>query len=160
MTEKLKPCPFCGGKAKYISTTEDMHWVYCRDCKCKTSEHYGYCGKEFSIGYWNTRANCKENLEVLSGHKTSPDEKEGCWSDDKTFEEYPKEKELIDPRVTPLTKEMVGKVVLVNGKGCYQLFDEWREDEYVCNVRGMYSPEGRYVEGLEDADDIKHYYWI
>lgn len=74
MTEKLKPCPFCGGKAKYISTTEDMHWVYCRDCKCKTSEHYGYCGKEFSIGYWNTRANCKENLEVLSGHKTSPDE--------------------------------------------------------------------------------------
>lgn len=53
MSEKLKPCPFCGGKA-YTTITEEGHfWVAsCRDCHAQIM----LCNKEWqAIKMWNWR---------------------------------------------------------------------------------------------------------
>ena len=53
MSEKLKPCPFCGGEA-YTTITEDGHfWVArCRDCHAQIM----LCNKEWqAIKMWNRR---------------------------------------------------------------------------------------------------------
>lgn len=57
--QKLKPCPFCGGKAKLM----DMgfpHWVYCEDCGAKLHGRT-FCEND-SIDLWNRRAigTCKD----------------------------------------------------------------------------------------------------
>ena len=57
MTEQLKPCPFCGGKAKthHYSTTVISYGIYvmCKDCM--TSSKY-YDTKRQAIEAWNKRA--------------------------------------------------------------------------------------------------------
>lgn len=40
--EELKPCPFCGGKAKIYATTTGTCPKHCK--------HYCYCGKCFASG--------------------------------------------------------------------------------------------------------------
>ena len=55
MTE-LKPCPFCGGKAK-IMKMGYPHWIYCLDCGARV---HGRVigekeGEEASIKAWNRR---------------------------------------------------------------------------------------------------------
>jgi Lar family restriction alleviation protein len=39
--DKLKPCPFCGGKAKHMTIEPDEnmrsgYFVYCLNCECAT----------------------------------------------------------------------------------------------------------------------------
>lgn len=49
---ELKPCPFCGGKAKLM----DMgfpHWVYCENCGAKVHGRTFY--EEDSVEAWNRR---------------------------------------------------------------------------------------------------------
>ncbi|MFG6566716.1 Lar family restriction alleviation protein [Sulfitobacter sp. 1A13679] len=66
MTEHLKPCPFCGGKANM--TTEAcldgggrFAYVRCSQCKAKSREHYHSYGNDCPVMYqtirdeWNTR---------------------------------------------------------------------------------------------------------
>ena len=50
---KLKPCPFCVGKAEMVSDFEDEHFVYCTGCKggWKTMET-----PEEAAAEWNRRA--------------------------------------------------------------------------------------------------------
>ena len=60
---KLKPCPFCGSKAKYASRKngspgawelETSHWIYCTDDYCHC--HMGmYEDKEQAVLDWNIR---------------------------------------------------------------------------------------------------------
>lgn len=69
MTEKLKPCPFCGGKARFSGGWR-VH-VECTNCLVKT-ENFDNDGIPEMV--WNTRANGQENLDGSSGDKTSPDE--------------------------------------------------------------------------------------
>ena len=50
MTEELKPCPFCGGKAEYDNDTGPLdegfwEWYQCQNCGAKQD----------SITEWNTR---------------------------------------------------------------------------------------------------------
>ena len=52
----LKPCPFCGGKAK-IMKMGYPHWIYCLDCGARV---HGRVvgekeGEEASIKAWNRR---------------------------------------------------------------------------------------------------------
>ena len=54
MTEELKPCPFCGGKAQLVDEdTGDMktYYVLCDRCV----QTYPFSQKERAIEYWNRR---------------------------------------------------------------------------------------------------------
>ena len=62
MDEKLKSCPFCGGKAKLakIEITNRggyLNWVACE--LCGTSPHGHYKETEPAIAAWNTRSTDK-----------------------------------------------------------------------------------------------------
>ena len=57
MTEqKLKPCPFCGGKARIERTdcigSINYHYGYCIQCGARTDE---YATKKGAIEAWNKR---------------------------------------------------------------------------------------------------------
>ena len=48
---ELKPCPFCGGTAVFLSYTK--YWVVCTDCLAETS---CYATPEEAAEAWNRRA--------------------------------------------------------------------------------------------------------
>lgn len=58
--DKLKPCPFCGGKAAVIKHTfigygEDYYQPVCLDCNASKAD-YRYRTEEDAINAWNRRA--------------------------------------------------------------------------------------------------------
>lgn len=54
-TNVLKPCPFCGEKAKHVYFKfTDTHSVLCRNCG---AESYEFGTEEEAIEAWNRRAN-------------------------------------------------------------------------------------------------------
>lgn len=51
-SEKLKPCPFCGGRAVYgYYVGTDNHWVSCRQCEVTITD----ATKEEVYIAWNRR---------------------------------------------------------------------------------------------------------
>lgn len=50
---RLKPCPFCGGKARVMQMGYP-HWIYCEKCGAKI--HAGTTDEKDSIMAWNKRA--------------------------------------------------------------------------------------------------------
>lgn len=53
---ELKPCPFCGGEAKYMETMEGIfisRFVTCTKCGIETKRNYPR--KNGAIKAWNTR---------------------------------------------------------------------------------------------------------
>ena len=56
MSEELKPCPFCGGKA-HVMKMGYPHWIYCEVCGARV--HGRVVGEEegekASIEAWNRR---------------------------------------------------------------------------------------------------------
>lgn len=60
--EKLKPCPFCGGVARFAKTfvmqSEERQIVYCGKCWARTAS----CDtQEEAADFWNTRVERSEN---------------------------------------------------------------------------------------------------
>lgn len=57
MSEKLLPCPFCGGEAEEVitakNTSDPKHRIRCTKCRCQTSETVA---SPEHIRKWNTRA--------------------------------------------------------------------------------------------------------
>lgn len=51
MTDELKPCPFCGGKAE-ITKNEMRVWVHCTKCH---SDTYLYQIQKEAVAAWNAR---------------------------------------------------------------------------------------------------------
>lgn len=53
MSDKLKPCPFCGGKAEFFEDEFFCRYsVICTECGAKTTV---YCVKQDAIDAWNWR---------------------------------------------------------------------------------------------------------
>lgn len=50
---ELKPCPFCGGKARRYYGHTDLYGVVCKKCAAKI---YGYGSKASATKAWNRRA--------------------------------------------------------------------------------------------------------
>ena len=53
MKTNLKPCPFCGSKAKLMSATwqEEIYTIYCVECECELES----LNKIELVKRWNTR---------------------------------------------------------------------------------------------------------
>ena len=53
MKTNLKPCPFCGSKAKLMSVTwqEEIYTIYCVECECELES----INKIELVKRWNTR---------------------------------------------------------------------------------------------------------
>lgn len=61
MTDKLKPCPFCGSENVHLSNWSDQAYVYCADCLVKTEVYlHGNCAEK-AIEVWNRRAGEEQN---------------------------------------------------------------------------------------------------
>ena len=58
MADKLLPCPFCGGEAKYFRDTlvygNPQHMIFCTKCG---SRSYAHDSKEECTEAWNNRSN-------------------------------------------------------------------------------------------------------
>ncbi len=54
MTEKLKPCPFCLGKA-VLGSNDKGHWAGCVNSECFVQTRAFYTEEE-AVKAWNTRA--------------------------------------------------------------------------------------------------------
>lgn len=53
-TQKLKPCPFCGGDASYLYKQSSTTWyVFCGECESSGAESYS---ETEAIAAWNRRA--------------------------------------------------------------------------------------------------------
>ena len=58
MVEKLKRCPFCGGKASEPEgLTVGGYWIKCTDCGIE--QHRAYMTFEEAAAAWNTRADLR-----------------------------------------------------------------------------------------------------
>lgn len=59
MTEELKPCPFCGGKAKIVNIGDcdgsDFYMIVCTKCTTSTSFGFKSRTKLDVIKAWNRR---------------------------------------------------------------------------------------------------------
>ena len=56
--DQLKPCPFCGGKARLVISHEFGHYIGCLRCKCST-RHMNSRSKVKAR--WNRRAEAKRD---------------------------------------------------------------------------------------------------
>lgn len=57
---KLKPCPFCGGKAEAVvdNETEVLFLIQCTECKAQTAESEFLYSAEYD---WNRRADNEQS---------------------------------------------------------------------------------------------------
>lgn len=55
---KLKPCPFCGGRAEFVTLDRYLyrHVVQCTKCEAITGGS-AYENDEYNAGIWNKRIN-------------------------------------------------------------------------------------------------------
>ena len=69
----LKPCPFCGGEAKYDCLGDFSVAIGCPSCGIS----FGYCGdleeaKKRTISAWNNRHYSPEVMQAVKRMKTIP----------------------------------------------------------------------------------------
>ena len=66
MTEKLKPCPFCGGKAVIVTDNHECTseiYVQCNECFCRTDTYANIGNRadeeciKYAVEDWNRRTN-------------------------------------------------------------------------------------------------------
>jgi Lar family restriction alleviation protein len=65
MSEKLKPCPFCGGQADIIRSAN--HWFFVRCPACEASKP-GFETENDAVEAWNSRSSSAELDELDSAN--------------------------------------------------------------------------------------------
>ena len=60
MTDKLLPCPFCGGPAQIVSGGPGCHYVRCEGCSTTGPDRL----RESAIAIWNRRSPAPVSREV------------------------------------------------------------------------------------------------
>jgi len=71
MSEELKPCPFCGGKAIIVSYGSDdngSHQIDCDNEKCCSPSSNTHRIKTDAISAWNTRTPDTSAVELALGY--------------------------------------------------------------------------------------------
>ena len=68
---RLKPCPFCGGKAR-VMKMGFPHWIYCEECGAKI--HAGTTDERDSMRAWNKRAITEPAIVPVAEIKFDKDE--------------------------------------------------------------------------------------
>ena len=71
MTDRLKPCPFCGGEGKLEINREmggTQYQVLCTNCPTTVGRHW-FWKKEDAINSWNTRKPMDRIVERLEAEK-------------------------------------------------------------------------------------------
>lgn len=63
MTEKLKPCPFCGGEAQIIRCNSGKYQCFCRNCGCAQTMFFD--SPEEVPEEWNARPIENELVEKI-----------------------------------------------------------------------------------------------
>lgn len=68
MKTELKPCPFCGGKAKFDEQYKGIYVVRCSVCGIRVMESAIFAEPEEIIGAWNRRAgnDIRKELEKMN----------------------------------------------------------------------------------------------
>ena len=62
MSQKLKPCPFCGSPAVMLDwAAVGEYWVACTGCEMRTSEHFD---PNDAVMVWNRRAEVKGDADA------------------------------------------------------------------------------------------------
>ena len=84
MSEKLKPCPFCGGEAVLDSVDYDAWYVQCidydGDCEMRPSTELCETSED-AVEIWNRRAGISEALECcpFCGREAVAECVNGSW---------------------------------------------------------------------------------
>ena len=79
MITELKPCPFCGGKAKHRVMDDGYHYVICNgDCKVMPAT-LRYGSEVEAILVWNTRAGEEEKAVCAMEREDNGSEVEPDW---------------------------------------------------------------------------------
>lgn len=66
MSEKLKPCPFCGGEAKIQEYNGGFAAVGCSNGRCYMHPHaFGFASAEDAIQKWNRRVERTCSLPIV-----------------------------------------------------------------------------------------------
>ena len=60
MTDKLLPCPFCGGEASPMDYGESSFTIQCIDCGSNAGDFQSGIEENLAIEQWNTRFENKE----------------------------------------------------------------------------------------------------
>lgn len=58
---KLKPCPFCGGKARLVPYGDEHYFVSCTNIKCCATAGRHMQNKDEAIKAWNRRDGEEKN---------------------------------------------------------------------------------------------------
>lgn len=95
MTDELKPCPFCGGKANlvsdYSSEQDETRWNVWHECEGCEGESAGYGSSYhpwFDTPWYKTKAEALHawNRRVVPPTATETDELPPKWADAPTLE--------------------------------------------------------------------------
>jgi Lar family restriction alleviation protein len=84
MTDKLKPCPFCGGEASVVNGY-CSHWITCKTCFCGTDV---FEELEEAINRWNTRKPMDSIVELLEKVKKYNEDSYEEWEGETVAQYY------------------------------------------------------------------------